>query len=172
MTCATILGMATARTLRRAKPRPRADEPHLIQETVRTYQVLIAGISRAIGMSASRFALMRLLAELDVDADVGVMDLARQVGINAAAVTRQVQELEREQLLRRRADPQDGRRSYVRLSPKGRRLLDRILAFSHEFEHSLSAVLSADEMTSAARTLRKLRAFVEGWPPPRKGADR
>jgi DNA-binding MarR family transcriptional regulator len=138
----------------------RGDEPHLLREIVRAYQVLMSGFSREMGMPASRFALMRLLAV--GEADVGVMDLARQLGVNAAAVTRQVQELERERLVRRRADTRDGRRSHVRLSPKGRRLFEEIHERTHELERSLSSVLGAEEMRGAAVVLTKLRTFVEG----------
>jgi hypothetical protein len=74
----------------------RGDEPHLLREVFRTYQVLLSGFARKTEMPASRFALMRLLA--NSEGDVGVTDLARQLGINPAAVTRQVQELEREGL--------------------------------------------------------------------------
>ena len=135
-------------------------EPHLIQEIIRTHQVLMAEITRRIGMKSSRFSLMRLLA--DAEGDVGVMELARQLGINAAAVTRQVQELESERLVLRRADPHDGRRTRIRLSPKGRKLMDELLDCSHEFERLLSSALSADEMTNAAAALSKLRSFIEG----------
>jgi DNA-binding MarR family transcriptional regulator len=138
----------------------RGDEPHLLREIFRTYQVLMAGFSRETGMPASRFALMRLLAV--TDANIGIMDLARQLGVNAAAVTRQVQELERERLVRRRADPKDRRRSYVRLSAKGRRLFTEIHERNHELERALSSVLTAEEMASAAMVLTKLRTFIEG----------
>lgn len=138
----------------------RGDEPHLLREVVRTYQVLIAGFSREMGMPASRFALIRLLAV--ADSDVGVMDLARSLGVNAAAVTRQVQELERERLVRRRPDPNDGRRSCVALSPKGRRLAVEIHERVHGLERELSSLLGASEMTSAAGTLARLRAHLEG----------
>jgi len=138
----------------------RGDEPHLLREVFRTYQVLMAGFSRETGMPASRFTLMRLLAI--AERDIGVMDLARQLGVNASAVTRQVQELERERLLRRSADSRDGRRSYVRLSPKGRKVFEEIHERTHELERSLSSVLGAEEMQSAAIVLAKLRTFVEG----------
>jgi DNA-binding MarR family transcriptional regulator len=138
----------------------RGDEPHLLREVLRTYQVLMAGFSRKTGMPAARFALMRLLA---VGAsNVGVMDLARRLGVNAAAVTRQVKELERERLVRRRADPKDGRRSHVNLSPKGQRLFAEIHERTHELERSLSSVLGTEEMGRAAMVLTKLRTFVEG----------
>jgi DNA-binding MarR family transcriptional regulator len=121
-------------------------------------------------MPSSRFALMRLLA--DAEADVGIMDLARQLGVNAAAVTRQVQELERERLVVRRADSKDGRRTHLRLSPKGRKLLDWLLQCSRDFEQSLSVSLSAEEMTSAALVLTKLRTFLEGFRRERREGDR
>jgi DNA-binding MarR family transcriptional regulator len=147
-------------TSRLEKLHHRGDEPHLLREVVRTYQVLMAGFSRKIGIPASQFALMRLLAV--AESDVGVMDLARQLGVNAAAVTRQVKVLERERLVSRRADPKDGRRSYVNLSPKGQRLFEEIHERTHELEQSLSSVLGTEEMRSAAMVLTKLRTFVDG----------
>jgi DNA-binding MarR family transcriptional regulator len=137
----------------------RGDEPHLLREIVRTHQVLISGLSRKLGMTSSRFVLMRLIAV--AEDDVGVMDLARHLGVNAAAVTRQVQELEREHLVQRRADHKDGRRSYVSLTPKGQQLFAEIHERSHELERTLSEVLGAREMANAATTLMKLRTFVE-----------
>jgi DNA-binding MarR family transcriptional regulator len=138
----------------------RGDEPHLLREVFRTYQVLIGGFSRSTGMAASQFALVRLLAV--TKAKVGVMDLARQLGINAAAVTRQIQELEQEQLVCRSADPKDRRRCYLKLSPKGRRLAAEIHERNHALERALSSVLTAAEMASATVVLTKLRNFAEG----------
>ncbi|MDO9083381.1 MAG: MarR family transcriptional regulator [Humidesulfovibrio sp.] len=138
----------------------RGDEPHLLREVFRTYQVLVSGFARKTGMPSSRFALIRLLAISD--GDVGITELARQLGINSAAVTRQVQELERERLISRRSDTKDGRRSYVRLSSKGRTLFEELHERTHELERSLSLVLGAEEMRGAAMVLAKLRTFVEG----------
>jgi len=122
----------------------------------------MAGFSREMGMPASHFVFMRLLAVADTG--LGIMDLARQLHINAAAVTRQVQALERDRLVRRRSDPKDGRRIYVSLSPKGRKLFDEIHECNHKFEQSLSAVISAEEMASAMTVLAKLRDFLQDQP--------
>jgi DNA-binding MarR family transcriptional regulator len=137
----------------------RGDEPHLLREIFRTYQVLMSGFARRTGMPASRFALLRLLALSE--GEVGVTDLARKLGVNSAAVTRQVQELERERLVGRRADSRDGRRSYVRLSAKGRKQFEEIHERTHALERSLSSVIGDEEMKGAALVLSKLRAFVE-----------
>lgn len=138
----------------------RGDELHLLREIVRTHQVLMAGFSRKVGMPGSRLALMRMLAVSGPES--GVMDLARKLGINAAAVTRQVKEMEREGLVLRRPDPGDGRRSYVRLSPKGLEVFEEIHDRSHELERSLSSIVSADEVRVATAVLAKLRTFIEG----------
>lgn len=152
--------MGQAKNVRFEKTHHRGDEPHLLRAVGRTYQVLMTVVSRQIGMPASQLALMRLLAL--AESNVGVMDLAREMGVNAAAVTRQVQELERERLVRRRADPRDRRRTYLNLSPKGQKLFEEIHGRSHEFERSLSSVLNADEMRSATMVLMKLQSFLEG----------
>ena len=160
MTSAIISHMDNSNETSFSEAQYQGGEPHLIQEIIRTNQVLMAEITQRTGMKSSRFALMRVL--VDADADMGVMEIARQLGINAAAVTRQVQELEGERLIRRRADPNDGRRTYIRLSPKGRRLMDELLECSHEFERLLSSALTAEEMAQAATALNKLRFFLEG----------
>lgn len=152
--------MRTSRASTLEHARHRGDEPHLLREVIRTSQVLMAGFSREIGMPASRLAVLRILAVTDSDA--GVMDIARRLGVNAALVTRQVQDLERDRLIQRRSDPKDGRRTRLSLSPKGQRLFEEIHERGHVLERSLSAVISADEMAAAVTVLAKLRAFVEG----------
>jgi DNA-binding MarR family transcriptional regulator len=143
------------------EPRHRGDESHLLREIVRTHQALMAGFSRGMGMPTSRFLLCRLLAAAG-DEGAGTMELARQLGVNAAAVTRQLNEMEREGLVRRRGDARDGRRSYVRLSPKGRALFQAIHERAHDVERSIGAALGEEEMRAAAAVLGKLRAFLEG----------
>jgi len=138
----------------------RGDEPHLLREIVRTHQVLMHGFSKEVGMPTSRFALMRLLSV--TDDRVGVMELARHLGINAAAVTRQVKAMESEGLVQRHTDPRDRRRSHLKLSPKGLEVFEEIHDRSHELERSLASVITADEMAIATTVLSKLRIFIEG----------
>ena len=115
-------------------------------------------------MPASRFALMRLLALSSVP--VGTTDLSRQLGVNAAAVTRQLKDMEREHLSRRRTDRRDGRRSYASLTPRGKKVFQNLHRRTHALESSLVSLLGADEMRQAAELLRRLRTFIED---PRQG---
>jgi len=136
------------------------DEPHLLREIVRTHQVLMSGFTRAVGVPGSRLALMRLLANA-LPNDMGVMELARHLGINAASVTRSVKEMEKENLILRRPDARDGRRNHVKLSAKGLKVFENIHQRGHELERSLYSLISPEEIASAVDVLGKLRRFIE-----------
>lgn len=137
-------------------------ELHLLREIVRTHQTLVAGFSRKIGQPAARIALMRLLAT--ASEPVGIMDLARSLGVNAAAVTRQIKELEAQGLVERCDDPQDGRRSWLRLSAQGMQLFMTLHERSHALERTFAAAVGPDKVRTALEVLTQLREFLEAFP--------
>jgi DNA-binding MarR family transcriptional regulator len=136
------------------------DEPHLLREIMRTYQAVLNVFSRQVGMSAAQLALMRFLAIRYPEA-VGIMEIARQLGINAAAVTRQVKTMESERLVERCADVRDGRRSYVNLTVDGLRIFEQLHERAHAFEQALSTAVSAEDMAATVRVLVHVRAALE-----------
>ncbi len=134
--------------------------PHLLSEVMRTSQALVSVFSRQVGMPVSRLALLRLVAVAQ-PAGIGVMELARELGINAAAVTRQVKELEAQRLVAKKADPRDARRSSVLPTAKGMRAFLELHERGHELERSLRGGVSDEEITVAVRVLGRLRAAIE-----------
>jgi DNA-binding MarR family transcriptional regulator len=136
------------------------DEPHLLREIMRTHQEVLNVFSRQVGMPAARLALMRFLAIRHPEA-VGIMEIARQLGINAAAVTRQVKTVESERLVERCADARDGRRSYVNLTADGLRIFEQVHERAHAFEQALGTAVSAEDMAAALRVLVRVRAALE-----------
>jgi DNA-binding MarR family transcriptional regulator len=151
--------METQKTPDSEKLAHAGDEIHLLREILRTHQALMAGFSQKVGMPASRYTLLRLLALTDTD--IGVMELARQLGINAAAVTRQVKEMEREGLVLKQADPLDNRRHTVILSAHGSTVFEVMHERSHALERELAAVISPAELLVTMATLKKLRHFIK-----------
>lgn len=163
MTYATIYYMTNRETLNQDIPELHhaGGESHLLREIMRTHQVLLSVFSRQVGMPASRLALLRLLENCRPN-ELGILDIARRLGINAAAVTRQVKEMEEEHLVTRRGDPQDGRRSYVRLTADGRREFEEVHERGHEFERSLTDGIGEDDISTATRVLVQLRTALDG----------
>ena len=112
-------------------------------------------------MPAARLSLMRLLA-IGYHEKLGIMQIARRLGIDAAAVTRQVQAMNAHGLVERFADPTDDRRSFVRLTPEGVRLFQQLHERAHEFEESLTSVVSQKDIETTVRVLSQLRGALEG----------
>jgi DNA-binding MarR family transcriptional regulator len=140
-----------------------ADEPHLLREIMRTQQAVLNVFSRQVGMPAARLVLMRLLAICHPEA-VGIMWIARQLGINAAAITRQVKTMEDERLVERFADARDGRRSHVKLTADGLMVFQQVHERAHAFERALSTAVSAEDMAATVRVLGHVRAALETLP--------
>jgi DNA-binding MarR family transcriptional regulator len=131
-------------------------ETHLLKEIMQTHQALVNVFSREVGMPAARLSLMRLLAVCRHE-KLGTMQISRRLGIDAAAVTRQVKEMATAGLIERLADPGDGRRSIVRLTPLGLRVFQQIHARAHEFEKSLSTIVTQEDIATTVRVLSQLQ---------------
>ena len=140
-------------------PRHTGGESHLLREIMRTNQTLLSVFTREVGMPAARLALVRLLAVSHPDS-LGVTEIARRLGIDAAAVTRQVQDMEAERLIVRHADAKDGRRSSVKLTSKGLRLFEQVHERAHEFERLFGKTVGDEEVATAVRVLEQVRSVI------------
>ena len=70
--------------------------------------------------------------------------------------------MEADGLIERFADPRDARRSFVRLTPEGLRLFQQLHERAHEFEKSLTTVVSQEEIATTVWVLSQLRGALEG----------
>ena len=89
------------------------------------------------------------------------MDLARALGVTPAIVTRQVQQLEAEGLVRRRNAPRDRRRSQLYLTARGGRAFARLHERAHELQTELLDGLKDKEIATACQALGTLRMAIE-----------
>jgi DNA-binding MarR family transcriptional regulator len=134
--------------------------PHLFQEIVRAHQALIGTFSLEVGMSSARMGVLRQLDDSE-DGSLGIVDLARRLGVTPAIVTRQVKELEAEGLLRRRGNSRDRRRSQLHLTARGRRAFERLHERAHDLQARVLDGLTDEEIATASRVLSRLRAAIE-----------
>jgi DNA-binding MarR family transcriptional regulator len=88
--------------------------------------------------------------------------LARFLHVTPATVTRVVQRLEGDGLLRREADPEDSRRVRLHLTQKGRRLNDRAAAGSESPITTLLATVPRDRVEETRQLLSALVTALEG----------
>jgi DNA-binding MarR family transcriptional regulator len=138
----------------------KGDEKHLMREIMRTHQAIMNLSSRKVGMPSSRMILLRLLA-VSYPEKLGPKELSRKLGVDPAAMTRQIKSMEAEQLVIRQADSSDGRRSNVQLTEKGWQIFGRVHDKVHEFEKALSLSLSDEEILTAIKVLDQVRISAD-----------
>jgi DNA-binding MarR family transcriptional regulator len=125
--------MPKASTLARSTPSGPAGA------TVDRFQEALQTVARAITQVRLHERLLRsagvridrtgaaLLHKLSAGGDsLRVTDLAEMLGVDTPSVTRKVQQLERDGMVVRQTDPDDRRVSKIRLTPAGRRTLERV----------------------------------------------
>ena len=92
----------------------------------RVHAILARSFNRGLGCGVG-FTDFNILYHLSTapDGRMRRVDLADKIALTASGVTRLLLPMEKIGLVEREADPQDGRVSYVKLAPSGRRLLDQ-----------------------------------------------
>jgi DNA-binding MarR family transcriptional regulator len=103
-----------------------------------------------------------LLYQLYVGGDsLRVTDLAELLGVDTPTVTRKIQQLEREQLVSRHADPDDRRATRIDLTPAGKRTLERVLKARREWFDRLVDGWDDDELTAFASLLGRFSSAMQ-----------
>ncbi len=136
-------------------------ESHLVRDVMQTYQVLMAAFARAVGTSAARMPLLRLLAVAG-EQGVGTAALARALGVDAAGVTRTLAALVADGLAERRPHATDGRRALFVLTPQGRKWFEEFHERVHRFEAGVCAGVSPDDVRKTVEVLDSVRGAASG----------
>jgi DNA-binding MarR family transcriptional regulator len=113
------------------------------------------------GLSRGEFDVLASLRRSGPPHRLGPTDLAESLLVSASAMTNRVDSLERAGLVARRPDPNDRRGVLVQLSPRGRHLVDRVVAEHMANQARLLQAFSSDEAKDLARLLRRLLLSFE-----------
>jgi DNA-binding MarR family transcriptional regulator len=150
----------SARAPRTSLPRGIADRPALLLHKLGNEVLRRAeGPLEAMGLSGREYMT---LAVLDSDAPSSQSELAELCGLLPAQLVAVIDELERDGLAERTRDEVDRRRSVVRLTAKGRRLLARGDALAARIEAELLGHLDSGQRARLHEVL--LQAMDAAWP--------
>jgi len=105
----------------------------------------------AQGVTVAEWVLMRQL--LDVDA-LAPSKLAERMGMTRGGVTKLADRLIAKKLLKRTADPEDGRAQTLSLTPAGRALVPGLAALADKNDAEFFDHLTAKDRTALLRILR------------------
>ena len=130
----------------------------------------------AVGLGITGAGLLALRA-IERLGPVTASDVARRLQIDQSTASRHLAALDELGLVRRDADPSDGRIAWLRVTASGQRLLDRARDVAlNDFDAALTGWSSEDRRTLAELLGRFRQALLEaevdesGWSKPRAGA--
>ncbi len=116
---------------------------------------------RSAGVRLDR-AGATLLFKLSAKGDsLRVTDLAEILGVDTPTVTRKVQQLERAGMVVRQTDPDDRRASRIRLTPAGRRTIERVRRARRAWLEQLLQDWDDDDLSVLADLLSRFAGDLE-----------
>lgn len=117
-----------------------------------------AVFSGCTGFSASRF---RLLRELLVTEEISQTELQKSLGIDGAAITRHLKQLEALDFVNRRISPEDNRITLVRLNERGREHVEGFVQESSRLVEGLLEGFDVEEREALADMLVRMHRNAE-----------
>ena len=115
------------------------------------------------GTSQGKFTVLMLLNR-DPDAGISPSDLAERSGVTRATITGLLDGLSREKLVVHEGDAGDRRKAVVRLTPRGRKMLEGMLPAYYRQVADLMAALTDAEKATLVDLLTKLnRQLASLW---------
>jgi DNA-binding MarR family transcriptional regulator len=126
------------------------------------YNVPLYGwIQRSYGLSRPEFVVLYTLGLHD---GALARDIAVSYGFPKNTLSRAIHKLTKAELIRRDADPLDGRNQVLRLLPEGKRIFDETLPRFVELEERMLETLNRDERDTLSRLLAKIVLDSVNWP--------
>jgi DNA-binding MarR family transcriptional regulator len=130
----------------------------LLQHLGQTYHEVVTSFERFMGMSRARWAILNRLSR---EESMTQAVLAQRLRVDAAAVTRQVKQLEAEGLVTRWSAPEDNRFTVVALTAQGRDFVETLRSERDAFEHIVTTGLSVEAIDHMRHCLIHMRHNLE-----------
>ncbi|GAA2065004.1 MarR family winged helix-turn-helix transcriptional regulator [Williamsia deligens] len=126
---------------------------YLLKQASAALRTAMEDVLRPLGMTITQYSCMELLAQRP---GLSNSDLARGAFVTRQSMNVLLQALERDGVVTRADHPTAGRALPTRLTPGGRRLLDKASAAVRSVELRMLADLGAEDRTQAERILRTM----------------
>jgi len=122
----------------------------VVQQLGRTYRAMLSSFDASMGLPLPRW---RILLALYQQGQMSQKQLAEHLGMDPAALTRQVKAMQNLDLIARHNDERDNRLTNVVLTGDGVRLVEQALPKRMEFFGTLVSDLSSEEVETLGRLL-------------------
>jgi len=159
---------------RRERPDVDASPMGIIARISRLARILDRRVEEGYaeyGLNTAQFNVLAALRRAGAPYRLTPTSLYHSLLVSSGAMTNRLDRLTAAGYVRRIPDPADGRSVLVALTPKGKRLIDRVVAQHYALEHELLASVSDDQQQTLARMLRTLLIEFDDHPPSTDGRN-
>ncbi|RKL65558.1 transcriptional regulator [Salipaludibacillus neizhouensis] len=115
---------------------------------------LLSTFERCTGISASR---MQVLFHVYHSKEISQTALKKLVGIDHAAITRHLKQLEGENMVIRRTSPEDNRFTLVKLSENGRQQIETLNKEREQFLNQMQLGFGEQELKQLSAMLQRIK---------------
>jgi len=131
--------------------------PYLMNRIMGRYNASLRAEMAKLGITTAQ---MRVLAVLSVHNGILIRDLAVYAQVEQSTLSRALDTLEKQKLIRRKADKQDSRATRIILSAAGGKAFARLWPHISVFYQQMFAGIAPQEQTAFIGTLQKMLANV------------
>ncbi len=123
-----------------------------------TFSHLTAANIRSFGLTPAQFGVIECLGHLGT---MLIGDLTKKHLVSGGNMTVVVDNLEKDELVERSVNDKDHRAFYVKLTPKGKRLFEKIFSKQAQYIVKLASVLLESEQAELGLLLKKLGTSLQ-----------
>jgi MarR family transcriptional regulator for hemolysin len=131
-------------------------------QLARTSKSVGRAFNDALGEAGGSLPVWLILTTLRGDAHASQHELARAIGIEGPTLTRHLDRMEADRLIRRRPHPSDRRKIQVEATAAGRQLVRRLRRVAEETERATLAGIPARDLAALRRVLSRIESNIEG----------
>jgi DNA-binding MarR family transcriptional regulator len=124
-------------------------------------QASFEGFSEIVGRHGLHPMHLGLLNVLDAEGPISQLELGRVMGVDPSTMVGRMDALERNGLVERRRSDEDRRAYEISLTPKGRRMLEKLRGEARDWAKHFFRALTASEEKQLNGLLLKLAATVD-----------
>jgi DNA-binding MarR family transcriptional regulator len=131
----------------------------LVRTHTRLWEQVEAQMRRDTGLTMARYDV---LAHLDMSGGrLGLTDLASSILLSQSGLSKLLDRMEAAGLVRREADPRDGRAAFAAITEQGRALVMRARQRHHEFlRQTFAEALDDEDLADLARIMDRIGTSI------------
>jgi len=139
---------------------PEKSLPYFLRGAFRGFETALGRYLTEFNLPVSQFYILRLQWNEDGNSQI---DIAKRAFMTESVASQVLKKMEARDLVRRKADPNDGRSRLVNLTQTGRKMREHIVSDGIKISNQNAPQISREDMMTTIEVLMKVRQSFEDY---------